>query len=116
MSKISERGTAYLSEGIKNIKENEELRKSFEQFNGNVSLSLKQHLASIFKILVEKTARSRSSYELGRYREKNIGQYAKDSVTAAHRVAIKISYGEKSAKASSAKADKELEDRKRKAK
>ncbi|GFH48501.1 predicted protein [Chaetoceros tenuissimus] len=116
MSKISERGTAYLSEGIKNIKESEELRKSFEQFNDDVPLPVKLQLDSIYKSLVEKTARSRSSYELGRYREKNIGQYAKDSVTSAHRAVLKINYGERSAKASSAKADKELEDRKNKAK
>ena len=43
-----------------------------------------------------------SSYELGRFREKNIGIYAKDSVTGA--------------KSSSKKSDRELENRKSKAK
>lgn len=53
MSKIPEQGTAYLSEGIRNITENTELRKTFEEFSGKKSL-LQMHLDSIYKKLVEK--------------------------------------------------------------
>ena len=41
MSKISERGTEYLSEGIRNVAENLELRKAFEEFNEDISLAIK---------------------------------------------------------------------------
>lgn len=114
MSKISERGTLYLSKGIENIMMNQHLLGAFDEFNGKIEISviLNRHLKSIFKVIVEKTARARSSYELGRFREKHIGQYAKDSSTDPHRVALKLKYGNESAKAAGVKADKELEDRK----
>jgi hypothetical protein len=114
--KISERGTLYLSKATEHIMNNQDLLQAFNKFNEHIkfkdSVVLKKHQKRIYKALLQKTARARSSYELGRYREQNIGQYAKDSSTDPHRVALKLKYGNESAKAAGMKADKELLNRK----
>ena len=79
--KIAERGFRYLSKAVSNITENNKLRSEFNKCSNDMSNIGKKHVDSICKLIIKKTIRARSSCELGKYREKYISQYAKDSST-----------------------------------